>query len=110
MPGDVFSSSDTLLYNQSLIVYTPNNTYTRELMEEVRRHSAFDVRNNFQAISHLLICSLYSQEIGGFLALPNEDAVDALFDENNMLYAAVIFHESELLGSKVRLVFHHFKT
>ena len=44
MPGDIFDSSDTLLYNQSLIVYTPNNSFTRELMEGVEGHPAFSVR------------------------------------------------------------------
>ena len=104
VPGDVFDSSDTLLYNQSLIVYTPNNSFTRELMDGVKTHTAFNVSKKF-SIHYPLLNSIYnynSQEVGGFLPLPSEDDVDALFEENEMLYAAVIFHESETLKSKVR--------
>ena len=60
-------------------------------------------------LSTLLISAFYSQEVGGFLPLPSEDDIDALFEENNMLYAAVIFHESEMLGSKVRTSFQHLE-
>ena len=90
VPGDVFDSTDTLLYNQSFIVYAPDTDLTRKLMEAARGHPAFDHFNS-------------SPPNGGFVALPNETAVDALFEENSMLYAAVIFHESESLDSKVRL-------
>ena len=46
VPGNVFDSNDTLLYNQSLIVYAPDNSLTRDLMEAVKGHSAFSVRNH----------------------------------------------------------------
>ena len=44
VPGNVFDSNDTLLYNQSLIVYAPDNSFTHDLMEAVKGHSAFSVR------------------------------------------------------------------
>ena len=46
VPGNVFDSNDTLLYNQSLIVFAPNNSFTRDLMEAVKGHSAFRVRSH----------------------------------------------------------------
>ena len=53
-------------------------------------------------LSTLLISAFLSQEVGVFLPLPSEDEVVALFEENEMLYAAIIFQESESLTSKVR--------
>ena len=31
------------------------------------------------------------------LPVNSEDAIDALFEENNMLYAGIVFHDSESL-------------
>ena len=45
VPGNVFDSNDTLLYNQSLIVYAPDNSFTHDLMEAVKGHTVFSVRN-----------------------------------------------------------------
>ena len=53
-------------------------------------------------LSTRLISAYLSQEVGFFLPLPSEDEVVALFEENEMLYAAIIFQESESLTSKVR--------
>ena len=102
VPGNVFDSNDTLLYNQSLIVYAPDNSLTRDLMEAVKGHTAFSVRRH-NKIDYLAFHTYFeSQEVGLILPVTSEDVIDALFEENNMLYAGIVFHDSESLENKVR--------